>query len=82
MNQDLIYQICSRCIMDTSDVGIQFDSSGKCDYRNNFDATIAPNWHTDEPGARAFAVLPDNIRAAGKARTSTASSARSITMAR
>jgi N-acetyl sugar amidotransferase len=66
MNLDPKYQICSRCIMDTSDAGIQFDSSGKCDYCNNFDATIAPNWHTDERGASALAELADKIRIDGK----------------
>jgi len=66
MKLDTNYQMCRRCIMDTSDAGIQFDSSGLCEYCNNFDATIAPNWHTDERGTSALAVLADKIRAEGK----------------
>ncbi len=66
MNLDTKYQMCCRCIMDTSDPGIQFDSNGQCDYCNNFDATIAPNWHTDERGASALAELAEKIRADGK----------------
>jgi N-acetyl sugar amidotransferase len=66
MNLDPNYKICSRCIMDTSDPGIQFDSTGTCDYCTNFDATIAPNWHTDARGASALATLADQIRADSK----------------
>lgn len=66
MNLDSNYQMCSRCIMDTSDAAIQFDSSGTCNYCNNFDTNIVPNWHTDEKGASELAVLADKIRADGK----------------
>lgn len=60
------YQICSNCIMDTSDPNIRFDDQGQCDYCNNFRATIAPQWHTDERGATRLAALADTIRAAGQ----------------
>jgi len=60
------YQICAHCIMDTSDPNIRFDAQGDCDYCNNFDATIAPQWHTDERGAARLAALADTIRAAGQ----------------
>lgn len=60
------YRICMHCIMDTSDPNIQFDERGYCDYCNNFNATIAPNWHTDEHGARKLAVMADEVRADGK----------------
>ncbi|KAB8043998.1 N-acetyl sugar amidotransferase [Janthinobacterium aquaticum] len=66
MNLDPNYQMCRRCIMDTSDAGIQFDSSGTCNYCNNYDTNIVPNWHTDERGAAELAVLADKIRADGK----------------
>lgn len=66
MNVDSKYQICCRCIMDTSDPGIQFDSNGKCEYCNNFDTTIAPNWHTDARGEAELAKLAEKIKADGK----------------
>jgi N-acetyl sugar amidotransferase len=66
MKQDSNYQICRRCIMDTSDPGIQFDSNGECDYCNNFDTTIAPNWHADERGEAELAKLAEKIKAEGK----------------
>jgi N-acetyl sugar amidotransferase len=62
------YQICVRCIMDTSDPNIRFNDNGLCEYCENFDSQIAPNWHTDERGHNALAALADSIRAWGKRR--------------
>jgi N-acetyl sugar amidotransferase len=58
------YKICSHCIMDTSDPNIVFDAAGRCDYCNNFDATIKPGWRTDDDAA--LKQLADKIRADGK----------------
>lgn len=44
------YQICSNCIMDTTDPNIIFDERGWCDYCQNFHSNLLPNWHTDEVG--------------------------------
>lgn len=44
------YQICTRCIMDTSDPHIQFDASGVCNHCLNFDEALRPNWHPDATG--------------------------------
>ena len=44
------YQICSNCIMDTSDPNIIFDDKGLCDYCKNYVRIILPNWKTDEKG--------------------------------
>ena len=38
------YQICSSCIMDTSDQKITFDANGTCDYCRNFNQDILPTW--------------------------------------
>ncbi|MEI6246893.1 MAG: N-acetyl sugar amidotransferase [Acidobacteriota bacterium] len=46
------YRICTNCIMDTSDSGIQFDARGRCDYCNNYETNIKPHWHP-EPGGDA-----------------------------
>lgn len=54
--------------MDTSDPGIVFDEQGQCDYCNNFDATIKPNWHTDARGEAQLQRIADAIRADGKGR--------------
>lgn len=44
------YQICSNCVMDTSDPKITFNDKGVCDHCNGFYTNILPNWHTDEKG--------------------------------
>lgn len=60
------YQICVSCIMDTSDPGISFDAGGNCDYCNNFNSEIKPNWNTDMQGAAELAVWAEKIKAEGK----------------
>lgn len=60
------YQICTNCIMDTSDPNISFDADGVCDYCTNYRTMIAPNWHTDERGARELAEISAKIREEGK----------------
>lgn len=39
------YQICSRCIMDTSDPHIYFDENGLCNHCQNYDSLILPDWN-------------------------------------
>ena len=60
------YAICTRCIMDTSDPNISFNEAGLCEYCENFDKEIRPNWHTDERGAKQLDALAGKIKAAGK----------------
>lgn len=60
------YQICTNCIMDTSDPGISFDENGLCDYCKNFKGEILPSWHTDARGEKQLAVLAEKIKAQGK----------------
>lgn len=50
MNRD--YQVCSNCVMDTSDSLIQFDQNGVCDHCNNYYNNILPNWHPDRAGGK------------------------------
>jgi len=60
------YQICNHCIMDTSDPQIIFDEQGHCDYCNNFETTIKPNWHPDQKGLDALKTLADKIKKENK----------------
>lgn len=62
------YQICTTCIMDTSDSNITFDDDGCCDYCNNFRLNIRPNWHTDARGEAELMKVADKIRKDGKSR--------------
>ncbi|MBX7546363.1 hypothetical protein [Helicobacter turcicus] len=38
------YQVCTRCVMDTSDPEITFDSNGVCSHCQRFDSVILPYW--------------------------------------
>lgn len=58
--------ICSNCVMDTTDSKITFDDKGVCDHCNTFFNHTLPNWHTDERGEAKLAKLVDEIKSAGK----------------
>ena len=60
------YQVCMRCIMDTSDSNLRFDRDGLCEYCQNFDQSILPNWHTDDRGEKKLQAIAERIRVEGK----------------
>lgn len=62
------YQICSNCIMDTSDTTLTFDERGWCDYCQNFHSSIKPNWKPGEEGIRAIMPTIEQIKKDGAAR--------------
>ena len=64
MNND--YQICSNCIMDTSDPTLTFDEKGVCVYCNNFEIEIKPNWHPNEQGMKNIMPMIEKIKKEGK----------------
>ena len=66
MSKSSAMQICSNCIMDTSDPNIRFDSEGRCDYCNNYKSHIVPNWNRNEIGSNALIRLSEKIRADAK----------------
>jgi N-acetyl sugar amidotransferase len=60
------YQICTNCIVDTSDSNITFDEKGLCGYCNNYYKNIVPNWCTDERGEKKLLKIAEKIKAQGK----------------
>ncbi len=48
--------------MDTSDPDLKFDSTGKCDYCNNFEARIRPNWDAGSNCEQALQRIADTIK--------------------
>jgi N-acetyl sugar amidotransferase len=60
------YQICTKCVMDTSDSKITFDENGVCDHCNDFEKNVKPNWHTDERGRLELKATVDKIKVSGK----------------
>jgi N-acetyl sugar amidotransferase len=66
MNRE--YQICTNCVMDTSDSRITFDENGVCDHCRDFYANVKPNWHTDERGRAELEKIVAKIKEDGKKR--------------
>jgi N-acetyl sugar amidotransferase len=60
------YQVCTRCVMDTTDSKIRFDADSVCDHCLTFDRDVKPNWHTDARGERELRALVQRIKAAGQ----------------
>ena len=60
------YQVCSNCVMDTSDVEITFDSRGVCDHCIGFKRDVLPNWHPDETGKAIFRTVVEKIKQSGQ----------------
>nr|WP_320161326.1 N-acetyl sugar amidotransferase [uncultured Methanoregula sp.] len=44
------YQICNKCVMDTTDPEIQFDEQGICNHCKQYDELVAKHVKTGEPG--------------------------------
>ena len=60
------YQICTNCVMDTTDSKITFDDKGICDHCNTYYKDILPNWHTDERGDRALKQIVKKLKREGE----------------
>jgi N-acetyl sugar amidotransferase len=65
MNNKRPYQVCTNCVMDTSDSQIVFDEKGVCDHCNSYYAHTLPNWHTGEQGQRELDAMVAQIKQAG-----------------
>ena len=60
------YQVCTNCVMDTTDSRINFDANGVCDHCNNFYRNILPDWHPGERGKQTLEKLVETIKQEGK----------------
>jgi N-acetyl sugar amidotransferase len=60
------YNICTHCVMDTSDPGIVFDDKGVCDHCNDFTDNVQPKWVQGAAGKAELAAIVDKIKASGK----------------
>ncbi|WP_417583096.1 N-acetyl sugar amidotransferase [Pelagibacterium sp.] len=60
------YQICTNCVMDTSDSKIEFDEHGVCDHCRGFKGDVLPNWHPNDDGKAMFRAQVEKIKEAGK----------------
>lgn len=60
------YQICTNCVMDTTDSAIQFDVKGVCDHCNTYYTKTLPFWDTSETGFAQLQKVVESIKTAGK----------------
>ncbi|MBK7107115.1 MAG: N-acetyl sugar amidotransferase [Ignavibacteriae bacterium] len=60
------YQVCSKCVMDSSDQFITFDDKGICDHCNDFYEFVKPHWKTDEFGRKSLNKIINEIKSQEK----------------
>ncbi len=63
---DDAYRICTFCVMDTSDPGIEFDVAGRCNHCRNMLAGHGKTWFTDEGGLSLLEKRLHQIRREGQ----------------
>lgn len=63
---EIAHQVCTNCVMDTTDSKIVFDEKGVCDHCNTYFKDILPNWHTDERGDKALKEIIEKIKKEGE----------------
>lgn len=60
------HQICTRCIMDTTDPGITFDAQGVCNHCHEFDQVTSKRWFPNEEGKRKLEALVAQLKKEGE----------------
>lgn len=60
------YQICTRCVMDTTDPDIVFDENGVCNHCHTYDQNIKRNLLSDDEGKRKIEKIVRKIKYTGK----------------
>lgn len=60
------YQICTNCVMDTSDSKIKFDSKGVCDHCNTYYDDILPKWNPNGLDSSELSSLASKIKREAK----------------
>ena len=60
------YQICNRCVMDTSDEDITFDENGICMRCNEYEKRILPEWNYGRGHEKELHSLIQEIKKDGK----------------
>ena len=66
MSNNRPYQICTNCVMDTSDSKIVFDEKGVCDYCNSYYKDILSNWKPNQKKEEELEKIAAQIRQAGR----------------
>lgn len=59
------YQVCTRCVMDTSDSGIMFDENGVCNHCHDYDQALLMYVHSGETGRCELEKIISGIKREG-----------------
>jgi len=59
------YQICTRCVMDTTDPDIQFDENGVCNHCREYDEVVRRRVFTGVEGVRNLEQIVNQIKGDG-----------------
>ena len=65
MSKVNIHQICTICVMDTTDINIKFDSNGVCERCNDYTNNILPIWNKGEGQEEKLKIIIDKIKRNG-----------------
>lgn len=60
------HQVCTNCVMDTTDSKIVFDNNGICDHCNTFHQSIKPFWNQEHGEPEKVNAIVDKIKQWGK----------------
>ena len=66
MNKNTEYKICTRCVMDTTDMDISFDDNGYCNHCTHAIATNEYNEKNNERSQEKLDLVLNNIKSKGK----------------
>ena len=66
MNNKRKYQVCTNCVMDTTDSKIVFDEKGMCDFCNSYYNDILSHWQPNQNKEDELEKISSQIREAGK----------------
>ena len=61
-----IYQVCTFCVMDSSNPFIEFDESGQCNCCKDAIERLPHEWWPDAYGERQLAMLVERLKESGK----------------
>lgn len=60
------YQVCTRCVMDTTDPEIEFDEQGVCSHCRNFESNVRPTWPSNGGDSVKLEAMIQTVKAYGK----------------
>lgn len=62
------YQVCTRCVMDTTDPEIVFDEQGVCSHCHYFDNSVKPIWSSLDGDPIRLEEMVQTVKANGKSK--------------